>query len=172
MGAVTWANGGISSTGTVSPSNSLIGSVSNDQIGSKVVALTNGNYVTGSPNWNGTRGAVTWGNGATGTSGTVSPSNSLVGSNVNDQVGYPFALSDGNYVIESTTWNGSTGAFTMGSGSFALVGTVQPWNSVIGTYPEGTFAYDPARKRLVVGRPIANVVSLFTMDQIFADGFQ
>ena len=56
-----------------------------------VTALTNGNYVVRSPHWwNGSvyfAGAVTWGNGAGGTTGVVSAANSLVGSTANDQVG-------------------------------------------------------------------------------------
>ena len=46
-----------------------------------VTALSNGNYVVASPNWNAQEGAATWGNGMTGTTGTVSAGNSLVGSN-------------------------------------------------------------------------------------------
>jgi hypothetical protein len=34
------------------------------------------------------------------------------------------------------------------------------------------FAYDASRKRLAVGRPADNIVSLFTMDQIFASGYE
>ena len=52
-----------------------------------VTALSNGNYVVDSPYWNGDRGAVTWGNGSTGISGTISAANSLVGSNPGDEVG-------------------------------------------------------------------------------------
>ena len=52
--------------------------------GSGVTALTNGNYVVSSTNWdNGTAsnaGAVTWGSGTAGISGAVSSANSLVGS--------------------------------------------------------------------------------------------
>src|SRR5262249_39393537 len=53
-----------------------------DQIGSEgVVALSNGNYVVISKNWNNERGALTWINGTTGLDGAVSGSNSLVGGN-------------------------------------------------------------------------------------------
>jgi hypothetical protein len=34
------------------------------------------------------------------------------------------------------------------------------------------FDYDAARHRLIVGRPSENTVSLFTMDQLFADDFE
>src|SRR5688572_2805527 len=44
--------------GTVTPANSIIGSSSNDQIGSNgVIQLPGGNLVIVSPNWNGGRGA-------------------------------------------------------------------------------------------------------------------
>ena len=43
-----------------------------------VIALTNGNYVVISSDWN-NQGAVTWGNGTSGITGLVSISNSLVG---------------------------------------------------------------------------------------------
>jgi hypothetical protein len=33
------------------------------------------------------------------------------------------------------------------------------------------YDYDATRHQLVVGRPVENVVSLFTMDQIFAGDF-
>ncbi len=53
MGAVTWGNGTTGIVGAVSASNSLIGTTANDKIGSGgsvsggVVALSNGNYVSG-----------------------------------------------------------------------------------------------------------------------------
>ncbi|MEP7097158.1 MAG: hypothetical protein ABI748_05795, partial [Dokdonella sp.] len=57
-----------------------------------------------------------------------------------------------------------------------LSGTIQAYNSVRGTAANGgtrlVFAYDATRQRLAVGRPADNIVSLFTMDQIFANGFE
>jgi hypothetical protein len=57
-------------------------------------------------------GAVTWGNGATGTRGVASSVNSLVGSSSDDWVGYEerlTALDNGNYIIRSSRWdNGNT----------------------------------------------------------------
>src|SRR5262249_41739185 len=71
VGAVTWGNGITGSTGVVSSTNSLVGSTTNDQVGSAgMTTLTNGNYVVRSPlRDNGATvdaGAVTWGNGASG----------------------------------------------------------------------------------------------------------
>ena len=56
-----------------------------------MTALSNGNYVVRSPDWdNGAAtdaGAVTWGSGTAGVSGVVSAANSLVGTTANNQVG-------------------------------------------------------------------------------------
>ena len=78
--------------------------------GGGITALTNGNYVVRSNNWaNGTAssaGAATWGNGTSGISGVISSTNSLVGSQTNDYVGVGgvTALTNGNYVVNSTYW--------------------------------------------------------------------
>ena len=89
-------------------------------------------------------------------------------------------LADGNYSVTnsyiSTDAGIGVGEITLASGRFGLVGTVQPWNSVIGMHSGGGYelvsAYDTQRQRLVVGRPDENIVSLFTMDQVFADNFE
>ena len=83
-GAVTWGSGTTGVSGQISASNSLVGSHAGDYVGIEVIALTNGNYVVSSPDWDldGTHpnaGAVTWGNGTSGITGPVSASNSLVG---------------------------------------------------------------------------------------------
>jgi hypothetical protein len=59
LGAVTWGSGTTGVSGVVSAANSLVGSKANDQVGSGgITALTNGNYVVRSPNFDGQRGAV------------------------------------------------------------------------------------------------------------------
>ena len=92
--------------------STLIGSTANDNLGSTgVTALSNGNYVVRSLNWdNGAAtdaGAVTFGSGTTGVSGAVSSTNSLVGTTTTDQVGIGgvTALSNGNYVVLSLFWD-------------------------------------------------------------------
>ena len=92
----TWANGMTGISGTVSATNSLVagGDVSSDF---KVTPLANGNYVADFVGWDGNMGAVTWGNGTTGTVGTVSAANSLVGSTFGDSVGR-----NGSYTVVST----------------------------------------------------------------------
>jgi hypothetical protein len=151
-GAVTWGSATTGFIGgasvTVSASNSLVGSSLSDFVGvSGVTALTNGNYVVSSPNWDNTSpatasaGAVTWGNGSTGISGPVSAANSLVGSSANDNVGFSGVtpLTNGNYVVRSPLWRNTSpaaaaaGAVTWGNGSTGIKGPVTAANSLIGS---------------------------------------
>jgi hypothetical protein len=148
-GAVTWGSGTSGVTGTISADNSLVGSNPNDSIGGPymlsthappsgggVTPLTNGNYVVWSPNWNGNRGAATWGSGTTGITGVVSESNSLVGSSDGDHVGgfqYVIPLTNGNYVVSSPSWNGGRGAATWGNGTAGVTGAVSAANSLVGS---------------------------------------
>ena len=142
-GAVTWGSGSSGVSGVVNSSNSLVGVKASDQVGNGfITALSNGNYVVGSPYWdNGTvinAGAVTWGNGGSGVSGVISSSNSLVGSQASDQVGQrAFALSNGNYVVCSSSWdNGAVadvGAVTWGSGTSGVKGIISISNSLVGS---------------------------------------
>ena len=191
-GAVVWANGSSGITGTISAANALVGSVSGDSVGSSgIIPLANGNYVVVSPVCdNGAieaAGAVTWGNGTTGTTGPVSSVNSLVGTTAGDQVGSnPFSThitthADGNYTVHSPYWQNTglpnAGAVTLGLGNGGTVGAVSSANSVLGTIagddgmmmmgaPSGGFvlshSYDPAKSQLVVGRPDSNIVTRFS----------
>jgi hypothetical protein len=147
VGAVTWGSGTTGIIGTVSAANSLVGSTASDQVGdASVTALTNGNYVVGSPYWNNgavsDAGAVTWGNGAGGTVGAVSAANSLVGSTASDGAGgysssNVTALNNGNYVVYSIVWdNGAAanaGAVTWGNGTGGTVGAISAANSLVGS---------------------------------------
>lgn len=144
-GAATWCNGTTGRSGVISSSNSLVGSATEDYVGSAgTVALPNGNYVVPSPYWNSgavnDAGAVTWCNGTTGRTGPVNSSNSLVGSSANDLVGEIFdikVLSGGNYVVRSSYWdNGPTadaGAATWCSGTTGRTGAISGANSLIGS---------------------------------------
>jgi hypothetical protein len=142
-GAVTFGSGTSGISGAVSTANSLVGSTVSDEVGrAGITALSNGNYVVFSPNWdNGpaaNAGAVTFGSGTSGISGVVSPTNSLVGSAVGNEVGRAgvIALTNGNYVVRSPFWdNGAaanTGAATFGSGTSGITGVVSPANSLVG----------------------------------------
>src|SRR5262249_20022613 len=145
-GAVTWGNGKMGVSGTISDANSLIGSNRGDELGSlqpysglasDITVLSNGNYVIGSPGWNGKRGAVTWGNANTGVSGIISEANSLLGSRPSDEIGQSYfdtpgivLLSNGNYVVDSPRWNAGRGAATWGNGSTGVRGAVSDANSL------------------------------------------
>jgi hypothetical protein len=188
VGAVTWGNGATGVSGVISAANSLVGSTAGDYIGcadsacsyASLTALSNGNYVVASSNWqNGVVGkfvgAVTWGNGATGSKGPVSAANSLVGSTTGDYVGGGgvTALSNGNYVVRSPWWQKGTtagaGAITPGAGAACATGLtagpITAANSVLGAAANGgvalNFGYDLIHHQLVVGRPADNIVSLF-----------
>ncbi|MDB6120929.1 MAG: Cadherin proteinputative collagen-binding protein, partial [Verrucomicrobiaceae bacterium] len=179
-GAVTWGNGTTGVKGVVVADNSLVGTTFGDEVGANdhsggdrngVVALTNGNYVVSSPNWNGIRGAATWGRGTGGVQGTISSSNSLVGSAALDAVSeYGITpLSDGDYVVFSPHWrsgSSSVGAVTLGDGAAGTSGLISAANSVIGgTANKGdtmVFDYLAPQKVLVVGRPADNILSFFT----------
>lgn len=146
-GAVTWVDGATGLSGVIGSGNSLVGTVGTDQIGSAgVIALTNGNYVVCSQNWdNGSAinaGAATWCNGTTGRTGPVNASNSLVGTATihNVGIGGCIALTNGNYVVNSRLWdNGATanvGAVTWGNGTTGITGPVTTTNSLVGSTPE------------------------------------
>jgi hypothetical protein len=141
VGAATWGNGRRGTVGVVSAANSLIGSTAFDNVGSSVTALTNGNYVVASPGWHsgdGTVGAVTWSAAHGGTVGAVSPANSLIGSTNGDAVGSGgvTALTNGNYVVSSPNWQNAgadVGAVTWGNGNTGTSGTVTLANSLVGS---------------------------------------
>lgn len=146
-GAVTWCNGITGIEGEVNSSNSLIGGSVDDMAGyeKKITVLANGNYVVCNPSWNHGNiidaGAVTWGNGNAGVSGVISSSNSLTGTSSNDEVGRTIdsgkpgvtALTNGNYVVSSVSWNNRAGAATWGDGTKGIVGPITITNSLIST---------------------------------------
>ena len=181
VGAATWADGAKGLAGAVSSSNSLVGSVNKfvgaaDGVAFRVVALSNGNYLVVSPGWNSGLGAVTWGNGLIGVHGVVSSSNSLIGAVAGDELGHygALAFSEGNYAVDTPTWNEDRGAVTLANGAFRQTGVIPTSMTATGSIKSYTglpFTYDPARHQLIVGRPMDNVVTLITMDEIFAAGF-
>lgn len=142
-GAATFASGTTGISGFISPGNSLVGSSPYDQIGRQVIALSSGNYVVYGVSWdNGAAadaGFATFGSGTTGVSGAISPINSLVGSQANDQVGSSgvVPLRNGNYLVSSHMWNNGAvtqaGAVTFGSGDSGISGTILPSNSLVGS---------------------------------------
>src|SRR5439155_924114 len=102
-----------------------------------------GNYVVSSFAWNARRGAVTWGNGSTGVTGTVSEANSLIGSAPEEYTGEDgiTVLSNGNYAVQSILWNSGRGAVTWGSGTQGVSGVVSEANSLVGSNPGDQVGY-------------------------------
>jgi filamentous hemagglutinin family protein len=149
-GAATWINGNTGQDrngnfGTITASNSLVGTYSYDWVSNDgITALTNGNYVVATSDWNGGRGAVTWGDGANGSYGEISSSNSLVGSQRWDYLGFNalergnsvVALNNGHYVVVSAWWDNGTiinaGAVTWGNGLGGTTGEINSTNSLVG----------------------------------------
>lgn len=151
VGAATWASGNGGTVGAVSTANSLVGGSAGDMVGGVsgtfpgTVALKNGHYAVRSVFWkNGAAsnaGSVTRGDGSSGTTGTVTSANSVVGSTANDQVGLNvLALSNGNYLVLSPDWDNGVltdaGAATLCDGltgqSRSGYGAVSSANSLVG----------------------------------------
>lgn len=135
-GAATWASATVGVTGTVSQSNSLVGTHIDDQVSlSRIAALANGNYAVASPYWNGELGAATWGNGATGTHGIVAAANSLIGNSIGDHISLDgiFPLTNGDYVVASSNWQLSIGAATWCDGAGSTSAKALATNSLVGS---------------------------------------
>jgi hypothetical protein len=149
VGAAIWVDGSGPHVGTVTALNSLTGSEAMSA-GMDVTALANGNYVVALPGWNRgsiqQAGAVAWGNGSVGTVGAFSPESALVGSSKNQFVGWPIALTDGNYIVcnrnYSTEFASRVGSVTWGSGSGGLVGDITATNSLVGSTSEDQLCSD------------------------------
>jgi filamentous hemagglutinin family protein len=124
----------------INASTALVGGSASDAIGSGgFVSLGNGSAVYMSPGWNGNEGAATLVNAANASTrllGTVSSSNSLVGSSANDQVssdGVVPVSTSGYWAVVSTHWNGEEGAVTIFNGSGDVTGVVSSANSLVGS---------------------------------------
>jgi hypothetical protein len=145
VGAATWADGSSGITGPVTTDNSLIGTSTDDDIGSRVTPLTTGNFVVRSPDWDhpdGTIdvGAATWADGTVGVAGPITVDNSLHGTTAGDQVGgfELAALTNGDYVVGSENWSdpdgaANVGAVTWADGTVGITGPVTVDNSLHGT---------------------------------------
>ena len=188
VGAVTWGNGAGGTSGLIAPSNSLVGVTMGDFVGNTAItALSNGNYVVPSVSWINPAGAIpqagaiTWGNGASGTVGQVTAANSLVGGANSDLIGSSgvIALPNGNYYVNSLFWDNmplvisNASAITFGNGAGGTIGSITSANSILGTASFGINApeFDQTRNRLVVGRAASNTVSiLFFNTTVVANG--
>ncbi|MFW2333807.1 hypothetical protein [Ilumatobacter sp.] len=157
-GAVVWADGTTGITGPVTTTNSLHGTSAGDSVGGRrelwdpgtVTPLSNGNYIVGSPSWNNgsvvDAGAATLADGATGTTGPVTTTNSLHGTTAGDQVGTEVTpLANGNYVVQTPGWDHGpivdAGAATWADGTTGITGPVTTTNSLHGTTTEAHVGY-------------------------------
>lgn len=158
-GAVTWASGEVGIIGTISAQNSLVGSTAGDSVGASdywnnTWPLSNGNAVVVSPAWdNGAivdAGAATWVDGATGLTGTISQTNSLVGGSAGDRIGeaggyFGFSeLPGGHYAVLTPSWSATgashVGAITWGDTAVGVRGVVSSSNSLVGSAEQDLLA--------------------------------
>ncbi|MEH3099063.1 hypothetical protein [Sphingomonas adhaesiva] len=153
-----------------------------DNVGNAVTALPNGAYLILSPNWNKTRGAVTFVAAGGTITGTISSSNSLVGTTgaegnaiycpscVNgtpDMFGGDYVgsggvtvLGNGNVLLASPKWsqqrgaitfiNGTTGALVDGTAS--TTGSISAANSLVGTQAATRYVSSKSRYGNTVGQ--------------------
>jgi hypothetical protein len=137
-GAFSWADGTRATTGVISAANAIVGTEDYESVGSYAVPLANGNYVIVADTYDESRGAVLWVDGRAPTSGEFSGEHAIKGATPGDHVGGVFALSDGNYVVDTPTWSDGShfevGAITWADGTRPTAETVSPANSVVGTH--------------------------------------
>lgn len=185
-GAVTLASANGNTTGSISISNSLVGTTFDDRLGegTSVTELIDGSYVVVSPSWsNGPEiraGAVTWGSGTGGAVGTISTSNSLVGTMAEDRLGNRnvHALPGGRYFVVSAQWNegaptSTSGAETLGAAGGTTVGPITASNSVLESISDVTrigTPWDPIHERFAVGTGVG--VSFVSYETMSFDGFE
>jgi hypothetical protein len=146
-GSVTFGSGVSGVTGEVSASNSLVGRIDNDGVGSApggssaITLLANNNYIVLSRSWHNsqglTRGAATLCDGVNGTTGFVTEENSLIGGEDGTfSDSRVTALANGNYVVSCPTWGPSPipnrGAVTFCNGTTGTIGVVTEANSFVG----------------------------------------
>ncbi len=171
VGAVTLLDGSVRPAGLFDGTNSLVGTSDGDEIGLSfgvvgVTALSNGNYVVRSPNWNNgavvDAGAVTWRSGTDFIGAIVSEANSFVGTQADQNVGGVSPLPNGNYVISSrgpdVSAEISTVATTFADGLTGVTGTADSERSLIFNHPR---ELTDARSR-IVALPNGNVAVSYT----------
>lgn len=164
-GAVTWFDHTAGTFGVVDATNSLVGSTpgttgTGDRIGASSYQQLGNLIALRAPNWNNgaatLAGAVTFADALAGVTGAVSAANSLVGSTANDRVGNSSisSLSNGNYYLYTSAWNGNAGAVTFIDPTAApLVGAVGLGNSLVGG-SAGDFVGDGGVQNLFNGKAL------------------
>ncbi|MGE0860165.1 MAG: filamentous hemagglutinin N-terminal domain-containing protein, partial [Gammaproteobacteria bacterium] len=142
-GAITVSSApGVMPVGVVGAANSLVGSRTNDQVGINGIFTVGSGATTRlvvvSQNWdNGASaadaGAITTFRLVNPTTGAITSTNSLVGSNAGDRIGFNFRnLSSGLLAFSAPNWNSGRGAITFWNQASNLTGVVGPGNSLVG----------------------------------------
>lgn len=144
-GAITWGSGDTGVRGIISRANSLFGDRKNSRFGLTFFALSNGNFITGSPWWSESggspdQGVVTFCYGDRPTTGEISLSNSLFGPGSGSEIGLWFQeLPNGKVAMGSPKWRplnaaGSNfGAITILPIDRPVAGWLDSNNSLVGT---------------------------------------
>ncbi|MDG1390125.1 MAG: hypothetical protein P8P79_16930 [Halioglobus sp.] len=144
-GAATWADGYSGVVGQISVEKSLIGTFEDEQVGTHLTLLRNGNYVIQNGDYADEIGgncnncvlSATWANEYRGIAGPVSSANSLMSTGSNSAMSV-LRLLNGNYVVSRPGWNRgdakAAGAVTWGDGMGGLAGEVSVENSLVGTH--------------------------------------
>lgn len=150
-GAITRIDLASPAWGEVSASNSLVGSLTTDQVGERIIGNSGYGYLLSvAANWGGGKGAVTFmpltGTAATG---VVSASNSLVGGTTLDHIGgsiaslstefysYSFLqsgtgvelLGNGDYLVRAPDWDNARGLVAFGPASGGVTGELSVANA-------------------------------------------
>ncbi|HSX59098.1 MAG TPA: hypothetical protein VLF18_02755 [Tahibacter sp.] len=142
FGAIVWNSGTTARSGAVTLDMALTGASLYAVSGVSILALANGNYLVMAPGAHGIRrGALTWGDGTTGTTGVISPANSIVGAHDLDELGDSFgssaALANGNYVVCNDRIDSAEvadiGACVWGDGSRPTSAVISPANAMFGS---------------------------------------
>jgi hypothetical protein len=174
VGAQTFGLGSTGVVGTVSPTNSLVGTRTGDRVGSAgVVSVPGGDYVVISSLWDADgvtdAGAITLGSGMSGVGGPVSATNSIIGGSAQDFIQvFVFTYDNGNFVLHFSGWNNAgllnAGATTLGLANGSVVGPITSTHSVLGNLPgsgiDTVVEYDQLRNQMIVGNSSSNRVVL------------
>lgn len=154
-GMATVFNAGVAGNplGNVGGANALVGTNAGDGVGGGFSMLTPSVFMVGSANWNGGRGALTWGSVTGGAAnlarGEVSASNSLVGVNPNDHVGAlggegsvmgQLAATPGTFYILTAGYNGNQAIYTFVNAG--ATGSITSHNTVYSGYANSVSSYD------------------------------
>lgn len=151
-GAITVLDTTQALSGTISTANSLTGSATGDRVGNStsiIRQLGNGRVMVFSAQWGMGKGAFSMFDSASLVKGSVTDTNSLVGSTTSDGAGFfiqncsvtnfcntSVSSTDAYFLVTSTTWNANSGSVTFLSqdtpAASSPTGTLSSANSLVG----------------------------------------